>query len=112
MSAAFPGTGRRFIATFPAFRFRLHFVSAGLLQWTRLHDDGSDAVSETVAIASEPIADALFLVSWQESNRTTVVQVADFARRIVRTHITRADGSFVRARGSLVPLGDDAAAIP
>ena len=112
MSAAFPGTGRRFIATFPAFRFRLHFVSAGLLQWTRLHDDGSDAVSETVAIASEPIADALFLVSWQESNRTTVVQVADFARRIVRTHITRADGSFVRASGSLVPLGDGAAATP
>ena len=112
MSAAFPGTGRRVIATFPAFRFRLHFVSTGLLHWTRLHDDGSDAASETVAIASEPIADAVFLVSWQECNRTTVVQVADFARRIVRTHITRADGSFVRARGSLVPLGDGAAAIP
>jgi hypothetical protein len=109
MSEAFPGTGRRYLATFPDFRFRLHYSAADCLTWTRLDAAGRAAGEETVATRTQCVAPAIHLVSWQERNATTVVQVADFKRRQVWTHITRADGSFLRASGSFEPLdrGDD-----
>lgn len=100
----FPGVGRRYLATFPAFRFELHFASPSSLTWTQIDDDGSLGRFETVAIRIEPIADSIYVVSWQEANKTTVVHVEDFARDAVVTNITRADGTFLQARGSFAEL--------
>lgn len=97
----FPGVGRCYLATFPAFRFELDFESPSLLTWTQIHDDGSRGRFETVAIRVEPIAGLIFLVAWQEANKTTVVAVQDFARRAVLSSITRSDGTFLQARGTL-----------
>lgn len=104
-AAEFPGVGRRYLATFPAFRFELHFKSPTSATWTQIDEDGSRGRVETVAIRIEPVADLLFLVTWQEANRTTVVQVENFVKRVVFTNITRSDGTFLQARGSLVELG-------
>lgn len=97
---AFP-IGRRFLASFPEFRFEVYFRSARELTWTRILADGGPGASETVAINVEPVCGAVFVVSWQELNRTTVVAVQDFGKHEALTHITRADQSFLRARGSL-----------
>ena len=112
MSEAFPGAGRRYLATFPDFRFRLHYTAADCLTWTRLDAAGRDAGEETVATRTHCVAPAIHLVSWQERNATTVVQVADFAGRRLWTHITRADGSFLRACGRFEPLDSGDSATP
>ena len=106
VAGCFPGVGRRYLATFPDFRFELHFESPQSLTWTQIHADGSRGRSESVAIRMEPIADSLFLVAWQERNRTTVVHVEDFARRVILTHITRPDHTVLQARGTFSELAE------
>jgi len=57
--------------------------------------------SETVQIAVTPIRPGVFLICWQEANKTTVVHVEDFANGIVHTRITERTGAFIRRRGTL-----------
>jgi hypothetical protein len=101
---AFPGFGRRYLASFPAFRFELAFSPCGTLTWTRLLDDGSRGPSETVNICVDSVGGGLYFVSWRESNGTIVAHVEDFAQRSVVTHIRRSDGTLLRANGSLIEL--------
>jgi hypothetical protein len=103
-ASAFPAAGRRYVASFPDFRFVLEFHSGSTLTWQQLDAEGRRGRFETVAIRVEPIVDYIFLVSWQEANGTTVAAVQDYSRGMVLTNITRTDGSFVQARGSLVEL--------
>jgi hypothetical protein len=104
-AAACPGVGRRYLASFPEVRFELQFESPSSLSWIRLHDDGSRGPFETEVIATTRICERIVLVSWQEANRTTVVCLQDFGKGLVHTHITRSDGSFLRASGTLVEVG-------
>jgi hypothetical protein len=102
--SAFPGFGRRYLASFPASRFELAFSSCGSLTWTRLLDDGRRGPSETVKICVDSVGDGLYFVSWRESNGTIVAQVEDFAQRSVVAHIRRSDGTLLRANGTLIEL--------
>lgn len=99
---AFPGAGRRYLASFPAFRFELDFSARASLTWTRLLDNGSRGPSETVRICIDSVGEGLFLVSWRELNGTTVAHVEDFVRQSVVTHIHRSDGTLLRANGTLI----------
>ena len=56
---------------------------------TPMNADGTNGRSEKVEIRVEPVADRVFLVAWQEANKTTVVQVEDFERKVILTNITR-----------------------
>ena len=100
----FPAVGRRYLVTFPAFRAELHFGSASSLTWYLLNADGSKGRSERVDIRVQPVVELIFLVTWQEANKTTVVQVEDFARKAIFTNITRPDGTFLQSRGTFVEL--------
>lgn len=102
----FPAVGRKLLVTFPAFRAELHFHSSSSLTWYLLNADGSKGRSERVDIRVQPVGDRLFLVTWQEANKTTVVQVEDFARKVIFTNITRPDGTFIQSRGTFVELPD------
>lgn len=104
LAASFPGIGRQYVARFPDFQFELCFHSSSSLTWTRLRDGGGRGPSETEAIVIQPVGDLVFVLSWQEANRTTVVSVQDYGKGLVHTHVTRADGTFVRASGRLVPV--------
>ena len=100
MESAFPAVGRRLLVTFPAFRAELHFHSMSSLTWYLLNPDGTKGRSETVAIRVQPVADKVFLIAWQEANKTTVVQVEDFERKVIYTNITRPDGTFLQSKGT------------
>jgi hypothetical protein len=56
---------------------------------------------ETVTIAVDPVRDMLFLVTWQESDKTTVVHLEDYRDNKIATHITSPDGSFHIFKGSM-----------
>ncbi len=60
--------------------------------------------AETVQIAVTPIRPGIFLISWQEKDKTTVVHVEDYKNGIVHTNITGRSGAFIHRSGTLKRL--------
>jgi hypothetical protein len=102
-AADFPGVGHKFVADFTQFRFEQIYPSESSLQYTALNLDGTRGASQTVDVHVQPAGDALFIVTWQEANKTTVVQVQDYAKKHIYTHLTLPDGTFLKLQGSFVP---------
>jgi hypothetical protein len=100
--STYPAVGRRLLVTFPAFRAELNMHSASSLTWFLLNADGSKGRNETVNARIQPVIAQVFLVSWQEANKTTVVQVQEFDRGTIFTNITRPDGTFLQSKGTFV----------
>jgi hypothetical protein len=101
MSEIFPGTGHRYMVDFQAFRVELYFHSESSLTYTGVKADGSHGGSETVSITVEAIRDDLFLVTWQESDKTTVVHLEDYKQNTIITNITDLDGKFSKFHGQM-----------
>jgi hypothetical protein len=101
---AFPGVGHRYLVDFQDFRVELFFASETSLTYTGVKPDGSHGQSETVSIKIEPVRDQLFLVTWQEADKTTVVHLEDFKNNTIVTHITEKDLSFSIFHGKMTLL--------
>jgi hypothetical protein len=101
MSETFPATGHRYLVDFKAFRVELYFQSESSLTYTSVKQDGSHGGSETVSITVEPIRDQLFLVTWQEADKTTVVHLEDYKNNTIITNITEPDGTFSKFQGQM-----------
>jgi MoaF-like len=104
MPETFPAVGHRYLVDFQAFRVELYFESITSLTYTGVAKDGKRGDSETVAITVEPIRDQLFLVTWQESDKTTVVHLEDYKEMTIVTNITGSDGSFSKFHGQMTPI--------
>jgi hypothetical protein len=57
-----------------------------------------------VTIKVEPIIDGIFLVTWQESDKKTVVHIEDYNRQTIVTNITEADLTFDQFHGTFREL--------
>ena len=57
-----------------------------------------------MTIKVEPITEDIFLVTWQESDKTTVVHIEDYNRMAIVTNITGPDLSFSQFRGTVRKL--------
>lgn len=101
MTDIFPGVGHRYLVDFDTWKTQLEFHSETSLTYTGIKTDGSLGASETVTIAIATIRDSLFLVTWQESDKTTVVHLEDYREYRIVTHITGPDGSFAIYRGTI-----------
>jgi hypothetical protein len=104
MYTEFPAVGHRYLVDFVAFRVELYFTSLTSLTYTGIAPDGSRGGSETVTIRVEPLRDNLYLVTWQESDKTTVVHVEDYTRDTIVTSITNPDNSFDQFHGTFTML--------
>jgi hypothetical protein len=91
MSEPFPAVGHRYLANLDAFLAELFFASETSLTYTGVRPDGSHGASESVAITVEPIRNGLFLVTWRESDKTTVVHLEDYKNSTIITAITGPD---------------------
>jgi len=98
--SVFPGTGNKYLVDFGVFVVELFFENEATLTYTGIRRDGSRGSSETVAIQTTYLRDDLFMVTWQESDRTTVVHVEDYEQFIIHTNITNPDQSFAKFRGT------------
>jgi hypothetical protein len=87
-SEKFPAVGHRYLVDFEAFRIELDFASETSMTYYNLDQNGQRVGQETVTIAVEPIRDGLFLVTWTESDKTTVVRVEDYRENRIITNIT------------------------
>ena len=101
MPEAFPAVGHRYLVDFAAFRVELFFASETSLTYTGVKPDGSHGGSETVKITVEPIRDGLFLVTWQESDTTTVVHLEDYKNYTIITNITEPGGKLSKFHGKM-----------
>jgi hypothetical protein len=99
MASRFPGVGHRYFVDFVAFQVELDFTSETSLTYYNLDKDGNKVGSETVTIKVEPITDGSFLVTWQESDKTTVVHIEDYNRHTIVTNITESDLTFDQFHG-------------
>jgi hypothetical protein len=72
---------------FQKFRVELYFESETSLTYAGIHPDGSRGSPETVLITVEPIRDQLFLVRWQEADKTTVVHLEDYKQNTIVANI-------------------------
>jgi hypothetical protein len=101
MQESFPAIGHRYLVDFKAFRVELYFPSDVTLTYTNLNAAGEPVGSETVSIKVEAIRDHLFLVTWQESDKTTVVHLEDYKEQTIITNITDTDFTFSEYHGTM-----------
>ncbi|HSV52948.1 MAG TPA: hypothetical protein VLJ57_12575 [Burkholderiaceae bacterium] len=80
--------------------FEISFGADSNMTFKKLVDPGKGTVS-TVRIAKQELRDGLYMVHWQEANKTTVVHVQDFAGGRVYANITFPDGQFFNGSSSL-----------
>ncbi len=99
----FPAVGHVCEAHFGSWVFHLHFASETEMTLTTVAGP-MKGYSETMHIAVTPIMSGVFLVSWQEADKTTVVHVQDFENGIVHTNVTEPNGIFIRHSGILTEL--------
>jgi hypothetical protein len=104
MYSKFPAVGHRYFVDFQAFQVELDFTSETVLTYYNLDKYGNRVGSETVTIKVEPITEGIFLVTWQESDKTTVVHVEDYNRHTIVTNITEPDLSFDQFHGTFRQL--------
>ena len=104
MNTNFPGIGHKYLVDFGAFRVQLSFTSLTSLTYYNVAADGSIQGSETVIIKIEWIVDQIFLVTWQEADKTTVVHIEDYDRQTIVTNITNPNLTFDQFHGTFVLL--------
>ena len=103
-ASPFPPLGHVYEVNFGEdFVFHFRFDSETSLTFTG-QAGALKGFTETVATTVTPIRPGVFMVSWQEPNKTTVVRVDDYENGIVYTNITWPDMSFTRRQGTLTKL--------
>jgi hypothetical protein len=110
--ADFPAVGHSYLVDFQQFKVKLSFSSLTSLTYTVLNPDGSPGQIETVTIRVESIGPQLFLVTWQEGDKTTVVHIEDYANQTIITNITNPDLSFDQFHGTFTPINGAVEAVP
>ena len=104
MTCGFPGVSHSYFVDFVAFQVELDFTSETSLTYYNLDENGNKVGSETVTIKTEPISDGIFVVTWQESDKTTVVHIEDYIRQTIVTNITQSDLTFDQFHGTFRQL--------
>jgi hypothetical protein len=100
MTSEFPGVGHRYFVDFVAFAVELDFASETSLTYYNLDKNGNKVGSETATIKVGPITEGIFLVTWQESAKTTVIHIEDY----IRQNITEPDLTFDQFHGTFQQL--------
>ena len=96
----FPAVGHVYEANFGSWVHHLHFESETVMTLS-IAEGPFAGTSETVQIAVTPIRPGVFLISWQEADKTTVIHLEDFENGIVHTNIIKSRGGFIRRSGTL-----------
>jgi hypothetical protein len=104
----FPATGHVYEANFNEglILVRLTFGADG--KTMTFQDAGSKMPgmkpSESVSYTAVEVRPQVYLVTWQEQDKMTVVHLEDFERGTVRSHITAPSGDFFQLSGTLTKI--------
>ncbi len=101
----FPALGCVFLADYGERVYRVAFANDGeTLRWAENSATDFDAVAVTETYRAIPIRDGVFMVTWKESDGTTVTHVEDFENGIVHGAITLPDHTFLTLKGTWTRL--------
>lgn len=99
-----PAAGHRYRVDFGGGNaFEIAFGHAQDMTFTKLQPPNQGQV-ETIHYRHQKLRDGLYMVYWQEQNKTTVVHVEDFAEGQVYSNITSPDGTFFNGYSRLVEV--------
>lgn len=104
MSETFPAVGHRYLVDFQAFTVELDFASETSMTYYNLDANGARVGQETVVIAVKPVRDGLFLVTWTETDKTTVVHLEDYRLNKIVTNITDPKDGLQQFEGAMTQL--------
>ena len=98
--------GNEFLVDFGMAKATLDIQSENSLRFTITEKNGNEVnISETVEIEMTEIRPQLFIVTWQEKNGNTVMQVQDYEKGIVHSNWTLPNGEFIHQKGTLKAVG-------
>ena len=95
-----PVIGNKFIADFGEDRYLLDFLSESQLKIELLKGMGRNQV---IDIKRTLIRPNVYMVTWQEVDKSTVTHLEDFEQGIVYTNITMPDLTYYNYEGTLKP---------
>lgn len=93
--------GHQFIADCGEHVYKLNFISDNQLAIEVIKGKGIDLVVDFAHVVVRP---NVYLLTWQEEDKTTVSQLADFEQEQVYAYITRPGQTFHKLKGSLKPV--------
>lgn len=97
----FPAQGHTYSVDFGAGNaFEIAFGFDSDMTFTKLQEPNKGAV-ETIHFQHKKLRDNLYMVYWQEQDKTTVVHVEDFEKETVYSNITSPDGYFFNGFSTL-----------
>jgi hypothetical protein len=108
----FPAVGHTYRVAFVSFDGKqkftteLVFASETQMTYTGIKSDGSRGSSETVTTEVTSIAPNVFMVTWVESDKTTVIHVEDYGNMVFYSNITDGgDGhDFLKFKGTVIQI--------
>jgi Rieske Fe-S protein len=101
----FPAVGHIYRVDFGKFVVELNFEAMNKMTYTGIRPDGSRGRPETVTTTVVPLRPGVFMVTWQEADRTTVVHVEDYDNSLIYTNIVNPDNSFEQYQGIVTLVG-------
>ncbi len=100
-SHGLPIVGHQFIADFREHVYKLGFISDKQLSIEVIKGKGTNKTVDYTHVIVRP---NVYLISWQEEDKTTVTHLEDFEQEQVYTNITGPDHTFHHLKGTLKPV--------
>ena len=101
-SENFPYAGQSFVVAYgPGLTFLNRYSDDGQCVTVEFLDGDQMGKTATIPFSWSRIGDDLYLLAWQEADRSTVVHCDDFANGVSRSFYTVMDGSFYHLAGTL-----------
>ncbi|MDX3773515.1 nuclear transport factor 2 family protein [Chromatiaceae bacterium AAb-1] len=91
-------TGLEMNVSYPDFQVSLSLLSSTQLKFEI--KEGPFARIETVDIQVIPLGNSTFIVSWQEKDGATVINIQDYDRNLIQSFATLPNGTFLRMTGT------------
>ncbi|PRY11888.1 hypothetical protein CLV24_10913 [Pontibacter ummariensis] len=96
-----PIIGHKYEVDFGNVVYHLHFIDDKQMHYKAV---GNAQEEGTVKVQRTMLRHNLYLVSWQESDKTTVTHVQDFQNMVIYSNITTSENDFIYTRGNLKAL--------
>lgn len=102
-TAIIPIVGHVFEADFGAMTFHLHFETDSTMILTEVRGP-QVGLKQTVNIKKVEIRPNVYLVYWQEADKTAVTDLQDYENQVVYANITTPNSEFLNLKGTLKPI--------
>jgi hypothetical protein len=99
----FPIVGHVFEADFGAMTYHLHFETDSILTFSMVRGP-QVGMKQTVNYKKAEIRPNVYLVYWQEADKTAVTYLQDHENHVVYANITTAKNEFLNLKGTLKPV--------